>query len=256
MLSILSSIVKVLIDPAGLICLLLLWGTVLLWFKSLRSSRVILTGASALALTFGLLPIGMWLEVPLERRVPPADVAEAIDGIVVLGGAVNEGWLGRPTTNDAADRVLAMLALRLRFPEAKMVYMSNQVKLEQQLFRSIGIAPQDLIWDGRSQNTHDNAVFALEVARPAPGENWLLVTSASHMPRAVGAFRAVGWPVIPYAVDERTRGGYKLNLGMAASTRLKLASNAVYEWVGLVEYRLLGWISELYPSPATPVRHR
>ena len=78
-----------------------------------------------------------------------------------------------------------------------------------------------------------------------------MVACDIRVPYASGnrRFRAVGWSVIPYSVDERTRGGYELSLDLTASSRLRSASTAIYEWVALIEYRLLGWTQELYPAP-------
>ena len=58
----------------------------------------------------------------------------------------------------------------------------------------------------RSRNTVENALFSKEIAQPKPGERWLLVTSAYHLPRAIGVFRKAGFAVEAYPVDWRTRG--------------------------------------------------
>ena len=58
----------------------------------------------------------------------------------------------------------------------------------------------------RARNTLENAEFAKALAVPRPGERWLLVTSAFHMPRSVGLFRKAGFNVEPYPVDWRTKG--------------------------------------------------
>ena len=58
----------------------------------------------------------------------------------------------------------------------------------------------------QSRNTVENAVFSKLLAMPQAGERWRLVTSAFHMPRAMGTFRQAGFPVEAYPVDWRTRG--------------------------------------------------
>jgi len=58
--------------------------------------------------------------------------------------------------------------------------------------------------EGRSRTTAENAAFTKALVNPKLGERWLLVTSAAHMPRAVGCFRRVGFPVEAYPVDWRT----------------------------------------------------
>jgi uncharacterized SAM-binding protein YcdF (DUF218 family) len=89
-----------------------------------------------------------------------------------------------------------------------------------------------------------------DLVAPKPGERWLLVTSAFHMPRSIGVFRAIGFEVEAYPVDWRTRGWVdvrwpfeKLSAGLART------DVAVHEWVGLIAYRLSGRITELLPSP-------
>ena len=86
--------------------------------------------------------------------------------------------------------------------------------------------------------------------QPKPGERWLLVTSAHHMPRAVGCFRRIGFDVVPYPVDWRSRGAVDLVVPFATvASGLARTDVAVKEWVGLVVYRLTGKTSELFPGP-------
>ena len=63
-----------------------------------------------------------------------------------------------------------------------------------------------LTLEDRSRNTIENAVYSKALAQPKPGERWLLVTSALHMPRAMGAFRQAGFAVEAYPVDYQTNG--------------------------------------------------
>jgi uncharacterized SAM-binding protein YcdF (DUF218 family) len=88
------------------------------------------------------------------------------------------------------------------------------------------------------------------IADPKPGERWLLVTSAYHMPRSVGAFRRAGFPIEAYPVDWRTRGASDLlrpftNVGDG----LRRTDTAAREWVGLLIYWASGYIPELFPGP-------
>jgi uncharacterized SAM-binding protein YcdF (DUF218 family) len=84
---------------------------------------------------------------------------------------------------------------------------------------------------------------------PQPDERWLLVTSASHMPRAVGVFRQVGWPVLPYPVDYRTRGDFDLLLTPDAARRWLEFDEAIRNWIGLVAYWMTDRIPDLLPAP-------
>ena len=92
----------------------------------------------------------------------------------------------------------------------------------------------------RSRDTRENARLSFELARPGPGEAWVLVTSAIHLPRAVGAFEAAGWTVVPYPADYRTTGPVRWGASANVVGRLRELDGAVGEWVATVGYRVLG----------------
>jgi uncharacterized SAM-binding protein YcdF (DUF218 family) len=70
------------------------------------------------------------------------------------------------------------------------------------------------------------------------------------MPRAVGAFRAAGFPVEAFPVDYRTRGAIDVLRPFASlGDGLRRTDTAVREWVGLLMYRLIGRTEELFPAP-------
>ena len=92
-------------------------------------------------------------------------------------------------------------------------------------------------------------MFSRLLANPKPGERWLLVTSAYHMPRAMAAFRAAGFPVEAYPVDWRTRGPIDAVQPFGSlGEGLRRTDTAVHEWVGLLAYRLTGRTAELFPG--------
>jgi uncharacterized SAM-binding protein YcdF (DUF218 family) len=104
--------------------------------------------------------------------------------------------------------------------------------------------------EGRSRTTYENAAFTRPLIHPAPGERWLLVTSAYHMPRAMGVFRAQGLNLEAYPVDWRTRGWADAKRPfLTLSGGLGRLDTAVHEWVGLIGYRLTGRTQELFPAP-------
>src|SRR4029077_1567204 len=95
----------------------------------------------------------------------------------------------------------------------------------------------------------ENAAFTKDLIKPKPGERWLLVTSAQHMPRAVGCFREVGFPVEAYPVGWRVeKQGSLLNLN-ASSERLSRLDSAAHEWIGLFVYLATGQTSGILPAP-------
>jgi uncharacterized SAM-binding protein YcdF (DUF218 family) len=106
-----------------------------------------------------------------------------------------------------------------------------------------------VIFEDRARNTYENAVLSKQLVAPAPGERWLLVTSAAHMPRSVGVFRKVGWPVIPYPVDYNTTGDLEVMVAPDAAGRWSTFDQAVKAWIGLLAYWLSGRSSAPFPAP-------
>ena len=98
--------------------------------------------------------------------------------------------------------------------------------------------------------TAENAAYSKALVKPKPGERWLLVTSAQHMPRAMGAFRKAGFPVEAYPVDWRSLPRLRLQFPASFSLGLVRSDDTVHEWVGLFVYWITGRSSELLPGPA------
>ena len=257
---------KILWDAArpGMALLLLSLGgfAVLIRTPNSRPGFACLAAGIAGLAACAFLPVGAWLLRPLEDRFPPmAAIHDPVDGIVLLGGAIDLQTSmdrGVPALNISADRILAFVALARRFPRAQLLFTGgngspgpttgSEAEIMRGLTASLGIAPQRLIFEQASRNTRENALLAKRLARPLPGQRWLLVTSAADMPRAVGCFRAVGWPVIPVPVDYHTRE-HSAGLAPGLVEGLEEVDWAAHEWVGLVYYRLRGWSPSLFPGP-------
>ena len=110
----------------------------------------------------------------------------------------------------------------------------------KKLYQEQGLDLSRLTIERKSRNTWENGLFTKELVVPKAGESWMLITTAWHMPRALGVFCKVGWDVIPYPVDFQTKPGYLLNINWNFSVHLQGLVTAVKAWIGLVAYKLLG----------------
>jgi uncharacterized SAM-binding protein YcdF (DUF218 family) len=150
-----------------------------------------------------------------------------------------------------------MAKLAKAYPNARIVYSGGDASLMGNeapetdfvypLLDGLGVARSRVTLESRSRNTTENAIFTKELMKPKPGERWLLVTSAQHMPRAMGCFRQVGFPVEAYPVGWRTSTG--IGPGSVLSSGLQLTDSAVREWIGLLAYWLTEKIPEFFPAP-------
>jgi uncharacterized SAM-binding protein YcdF (DUF218 family) len=210
------------------------------------------------------LPVGSALLLPLEQRFPHGSSAgQQPSGIIVLGGIDPEVSTFRDTVEltAAGDRIVAVAQLARQYPTARILLSGGaatifsgvaqtEAAFAKRLLINLGIDGDRLTIEDKSRNTAENAQYSKSIANPRSGERWLLVTSAAHMPRAVGAFRGADFPVEAYPVDYRTTGRSDIfRLVSTASHGLDKVDVAVHEWVGLLIYRLVGLIPELLPGP-------
>lgn len=239
---------------AGIVCAVLKWGR---------------TGIFASALAFLILAIGGWTSLgamllhPLEDHFErPAEPPAEIAGIIVLGGGF-EGSVnlarGGYELNSSGDRFVETAVLARRYPQARVVVTGGTGALllegegdaatAPRLLTALGVDESRIVLENRSRNTYENAVITRDLLDPQPGQKWLLVTSAFHMPRSVGLFRNAGFEVIPWPADYRTAGDE--SFGLARDNVLDSFQNltlAIREWIGLLAYRLTGRIDTIFPA--------
>jgi uncharacterized SAM-binding protein YcdF (DUF218 family) len=240
-------------------------GAILMFTRFASLGRKLVIASVLLLVICGLSPLGNLLLYPLEQRFPPWDASRgAPDGIIVLGGSIQADLSvahGTPVVIGAPDRLIAAAGLAHRYPNARILFTGGSAKLisngareadfASAIFESLGIDKSRLIMERDSRNTLENAVFSKALVVPKEGERWLLVTSASHMPRSVGLFRKAGFAVEPYPVDWRVGGrGDIFNFTNIAIDGLGRTDVAVREWMGLIAYRATGKIDELLPGPS------
>lgn len=258
-----SKIIGFFLAPVHFFILVAVIGAVLLFTRWHELGRALATASALALLLMAFGPLGSLLAGPLEARFsPPPDDMPAPDGIIVLGGAIDErlsASRNRPTVVDAAERLTAPIALKRKYPNARLVFTGGSAALGgssyteadavRRFWRELGLDQGDVLYERRSRNTYENAVFTRDLLLPKSGERWLLVTSAIHMPRAVGVFRQAGFDVIAYPVDYRTSGDSVLEFPRFATKALGLVEFAAHEWAGLVAQRFLGRSAALFPAP-------
>lgn len=263
MFFVLSKTVSLLLLPSNLIVLVGLIGLLLLATRFRRTGRGLAFTSLTMLLIAGLFPIGAVLSHVLESRFPPWDPSRgAPDGIVVLAGAISPELsrdYGTPIVGGDAGRIIAIAKLVRAYPEARIIYSGGDGSLRGDgpvetrflppLLDDFGIARDRVTLEPRSRNTVENAVFSKEIAKPKLGERWLLVTSAQHMPRAIGCFRQAGFPVEAYPVAWHTGTSVDFSPGLNIGGNLGRLDSVTHEWIGLVAYWATGRTNTLLPAP-------
>jgi len=263
MFFILSKTVASLFFPSNLLIFLGLAGVALMRTRRKRAGALMAAASLVLLTAAGFLPVGSLLIHVLESRFPPWDAGRgAPDGIVILGGSIApelSGDYGEPVIAGGGGRIVAMVKLARAYPDARIVYSGGDASLfgnfgseagfVHSLLESFGIPGSRVILETRARNTAENAAYVKDLVNPRPGERWLVVTSAQHMPRAIGCFRKAGFAVEAYPVDWQTRRTLNPAWSRTLSNGLAQLDAAAYEWIGLLAYRLTGKTTEIFPSP-------
>ncbi len=257
------------LQPSTLIALLIGYGAILIWTGWARWGRRFVSIGAALLLIVGLSPLGNALIVPLEDRFPRADLVSppAPAGMIILGGAETRlvgSARKAPTLNEAGERLVEGAILALRFPQSRIAFSGGDAGILYKsdseaagaaaLLGELGVPRDRLILETNARDTYENALYLkreLEAEDAiGAGKRWLLITSAYHMPRAIGVFRQAGLDVEPWPVDYRTRGSQDLTRPFdKVSEGLRRVDVATREWVGLLAYWLTGRSSALFPAP-------
>jgi uncharacterized SAM-binding protein YcdF (DUF218 family) len=238
---------------ALLLMVLALWG---LWRGRNRLAGTALTILFTGTLALTLLPLGDLLLDPLERSFPARPDLAQVDGIIVLGGAETTGayrlW-GGPQLNEAGERLIEGAMLAHRYPTARLIFTGGSAsvgrtedttdpsEMVRDMWIDLGIDPARITLEQASRNTAENARLTHDLVAPKPGETWVLVTSAFHMPRAHETFARNGWEgITPWPVDFRSgdlaglRGIWRLDRNLLG------VNLALKEYLGTLAYRITG----------------
>ncbi len=209
-----------------------------------------------------VLPVQQWAALPLENRFPRPPPPAHVDGVVVLGGALEmfiSADRGIPSLNREAERMTELVALARRWPDAKIVFSGGyssllaggmaEAEVARRLVEQLGVTPGRVLLESQARDTYENAVFSKTLANPSPGETWLLVTSAMHMPRSVAIFRKAGWSVLPWPVAYETPLGFSSAAMASLGKKDQVLEDAGHEWAGLLVYWMEGRTDALLPAP-------
>lgn len=224
-----------------------------------RSRRRRLCGALGLVvlLVASSYPVSNAILWSLEHATTPTYRPDVTyDAVVLLGGVVDEevsAVSGQPSYNDNVERAIMTHRL-LRDGKARFAIVSGATEnpryaassesamLARQL-EEWGIARDRIIIEDRARNTHENAVYAQQIARERGLDRVLIVTSAFHMVRAEECFAAVGMKVDTLAVDYRghEHTGSRLAEWLPRASALATTSSMAREIFGRLIYRAQGY---------------
>ena len=251
-----KKIVGTLLFPVSLCLEIMLLGLFFLWFtRRQRAGKILVTLAVGLLVLLSYGPFSALLLRPLEYAYPSQPGIEEIRGarwIVVLGGGhVSDPKV--PITSQLEESAMIRLVEGIRLqrmnPEAKLLLSGGRgfdpvadAEIMARVALSIGVDRQDIVLETASRDTEDEAKM---IRGMVGNDTFLLVTSASHMPRSMALFKKLGLNSIPaptgHTVKERQEEANPTRF-FPSVDGLRKAETAFYEYLGLTWAKLRGEI--------------
>ena len=267
--NIISRGVWIIIQPSNFLIISLTVSLLIIQFRK-PNSRLIKPAKKILVTTVIVLfatsftNLSTWIMIPLEKRFDSyrnnlSNIPYG--GIIILAGSENTSVSTKTrqaNLRDSGDRLSGTLALANKFPALTIVHSGGAQKRKTdwtenevagKFFEDSAIDLTRIIFETNSYNTHTNATETAKIVGQDNNLPWLLVTSAFHMPRSVGAFKNAGVNIQPYPVDYKTILEYRGIFSFDAASNLRRLDLAIHEYVGLFAYYVTGRSSAFFPSP-------
>lgn len=252
----LSSFLTNLVIPLNLGITLFVLGMLMFVLRRRRVAFLLAGGGMAWILFWSLPASTLWAGGRLEQRYPyrPPDDLPAAQAIVVLGGSTASH---RPNWFESYDRAKTVArvdtAARLyQAQRAPLVIVSgaaldgtvSEAQIMANQLRQQGVPAEAIIQENKSFTTYENAVYTARLLKEEDLDQVLLVTSALHMPRAMGVFQKQQVHAIPASSppqivvpDDPAFSFWQPNTHVLSASR-----SVVKEYVGMLVYWLRGWL--------------
>lgn len=197
--------------PLPLLLLLIALGLLLVWFTRFhKSGKTLITAGWLALLLLSLQPVADGLLRPIENRYPTWQGGQKVDYIVILGGGYTWDPQWAPSSNlisNSLPRLNEGIRLWRANPGAKLIFtgaaaQSNPVSTAEagaRVAESLGVPRADIITLDTPKDTEEEAAAVKAAIGDVP---FLLVTSASHLPRAMIFFQRAGLHPLPAPANQ------------------------------------------------------
>ena len=254
MFFVISKVFTPFLHPLNYIFIFLLLA--LVFYRKPRFGRTCIALALLLLMVFGTYPLPDIMVRYLESRYPLPSQLPQVDAVVVLTGMLDlkASTLDNLEFYDGVERILTgMQLVRNRYGQKLIIAggsgdLYNQTVSEARLLKAFainfGLPEEQILIDPSSRNTHENAINTKLLMEKHNIASIFLVTTASHLPRAMGCFKKLGIHPIPYGVDYHSPPSpeYRLSSFIPDVGALRKTSFVIHEYIGLLAYKLAGYI--------------
>ena len=234
------------VQPSGMVISLLLLGLLFLYLHKNKYAKISLSLSLSLFLLYAYPPFSNYLVTNLESKYPNYDYRSDVKYIHVLGSGHNTD-----TTQPLSSRIggagikrnLEGMFIHLKTPNSKIIFTgfegksdTTTAKMNATFAITLGIKEENLILNGEAKDTREEALFTKSIIGDEP---FILVTSATHMPRAMMLFESLGLHPIAAPTDfhkKKFDGYFKMpSVGSFFKSQI-----AMHEYMGMLWAKIRG----------------
>ncbi len=251
----LSKIFWIVIQPLNLILILFIISAICLKLQFLGVAKLTSYVAIAGIILLGFTQLPDLALKSLENKYPVPELINEPYGIIVLGGGISakrDSSAASYELNEAADRLTVALGIKREYPNAKMIFtggnntLLGRGKLEADAARAMveDLYGDDLgiIFESNARTTAENASETKKLLETELHREWLLVTSAYHMPRAMAVFVKADFKVKAYPADFVSSPFRFPYISTSAVNQFRKMNLYLKEIIGYIGYQLSGRI--------------
>ncbi len=175
------------------------------------------------------------------------------EGIIVLGGGAGSGIVSRDRNDislgEGSERIFKGIQFLKQKPEGTVIFTGNsgslfheglpETEIIAKLIEALKVVPKNVLFERRSRSTFENAVYTGEIIDDLKIKKWGIVTSASHMKRAIATFEKQRPEIVfnPIPVDFQTANSVYWGPGKMQDS-INLWRIYIHETVGYWVYKL------------------
>ena len=256
----LSKILWLIINPLNIILLFIFSGIVVKIIFKNTLHKLFYFVSFIFFIIVAVIPTGEFMFYQLEKKFHTQSVLPSqVNGILILSGATNPQLThehNKIHLNGSVERLTESISLMQRYPNVKIIFAGGSGSIfDQELthadvarnfFEQLNIDTENIIFESKSRNTYENILYSKKLAKPSLDENWIIVTSASHMIRATNIGKKLGWKFIPYAVDFQVGKKIIWIPSIYFLTNMNRFNSSSHEWIGLIAYYIMGRTNKIY----------
>jgi len=242
----LKKFVTFFIEPFGMVFTLFVLGIIFLYIKKELQAKIFLSSSLFFLFLFSYPPFSNFLVQNLENQYPKYDYKQDIQYIHVLGNGHNTDQT-QPISSNLSDggtkRVLEGVIIHKQIPNSKIIFTGyagytseTNAVMNSKLASALGVSKKDMIINGAPTDTREEALFTKTLVGSEP---FVLVTSATHMPRSMMLFQSQGLNPIA-APTNFYKSEFRGYLRAPAPIYFHTSTIAIHEYIGMLWAKIRG----------------